>query len=1035
MKKIFKGLLFLVFSLLLVITIASCSSNDLDWKITKEDIESSIELKQEVVVSNNVLKVNINNQEDIFNDDLEKSYVKVLDFNSKLNDEIKLDDYKVDFNFNKESNKKIEIEINDYKDTMYTIIVNKKGMKNNVYGVSIVNLKNNELVILDKYIELESNNYYVNEENPVFSISYRNYEVKNINDLEFSDAFSKLEVSKVLNNTETKTISIETTGKISNDTFGTIILKKDFFNDLEEDINLVSNVELIEGFVNGIDVSNPDLFKVNLKLVNQKVKDNLNVSDISLSKDVVISSVTVDSLDKSLITLVLNPKTNNKAFNDELDNTTISIDGNKLTSNKDVEIVYNSLKPSLSLIKILDGNKLNIFVKAINATIENKEAITGDLDDYDITPTITKTENKSEDIYKLEFVLTEVGTISGSVDAIITDIFGVDDIISVSFSLLHPALESTNTDIQKFNEDVIEAEVDSKQSFASAMMFILYAAQIGVSISTYGNPCAAMGSIIAMLNFCGVSKGLIPSSPSIADVMKQLDIMNKKLDEISEKLDRLSETIKEESAAIQMGIDKALYVIYKSSWENFYNGSINELDNILRDYGNAYRTFLTNEFRVIDNNSNLEVFINYCNETDDKGQEHLVICEPSKINPEYSTSGKEVVDVKQVIIPGSYLNDLYLSLNQKGYTDEFDTLLQEALEEYMKDNPDLNIPHEDIYNAILSNAQKNVITKDLSNKITNAFCNFARGVYYNGNSQLTNFFGMVESLYNFQTEARLSIDSMRASLKNQLIVYGSFVSLFAEYSENQIDKDEVTTLIDDACKYIKAYSGNRSANYSYITKTNVSTALLKLKITAVFYNPGIGCEFNTYFTPCYMIDADSYGIFDYFNNQALVDQAAILKMRARFDIIKTMNADLFDKTFEEYLIGLGILKDWNSTYQTLRQRNKGKALPEKLTVITSYDGISSADDSGNNYVCSSNGWGDYFKVGNVYQYKGSQEKDCWSGGEAKGTIFTFSNMVSYGNIITRYARYDESHCYWFTDEHHSFEMYSNGFFTLAFYKA
>ena len=141
--------------------------------------------------------------------------------------------------------------------------------------------------------------------------------------------------------------------------------------------------------------------------------------------------------------------------------------------------------------------------------------------------------------------------------------------------------------------------------------------------------------------------------------------MDKKLDEINEKLDRLSETIKEESAAIQMGIDKALYVIYKNSFENFYNSSINELDSILRDYGNAYRNYLASKFRLIDSTSNLYMRIYYCMEENDKGEEVKVVCEPSKINPLYSLHGKEIIDSVELNISGSYFAELYTLLNQK----------------------------------------------------------------------------------------------------------------------------------------------------------------------------------------------------------------------------------------------------------------------------------------------------------------------------------------------------------------------------------
>jgi hypothetical protein len=157
-------------------------------------------------------------------------------------------------------------------------------------------------------------------------------------------------------------------------------------------------------------------------------------------------------------------------------------------------------------------------------------------------------------------------------------------------------------------------------------------------------------------------------------------------------------------------------------------------------------------------------------------------------------------------------------------------------------------------------------------------------------------------------------------------------------------------------------------------------------------------------------------------------------MRARFDILRTMNIDYVELDFEKYMIKLGILKDWSNTYNKLVSNNKGMALPKEMTIITQFDGLGETSDTGNQYVCTSNGWGDYYNVGDVYQYKGSREKDCWSGYQANGIIFTFRTMIKYGSVITRYARYDEAHWYWNVDEHHAFELYSAGFITLAFYK-
>ena len=308
MNKLFKSLLFLIISSLSIITIASGSNNkkDNEWKITEDDITSTIELKDEAIIQNNNLKINIFDDNDIFNDKLEKKYVKVLDFDSKEKDLNKLDDYSVDFSFNKIDNKKIEIEIDDFEEIDYTILINKKGMKDNVYGVSLVNLKSQDNVYQDRYLELVSNDYYVKEENPSFEIHYRNYEINDLDDVDFSDAFEDLELIRVENESSTNTIYIDTEGEINNSTFGGVILKKNFFKDLQNDIKLVSNVELLSGVVKDIDVSDNSKFVINLKLINQEGVGNLDNNDVSLSIPKSINNIIVDEDDKSLISLEFN---------------------------------------------------------------------------------------------------------------------------------------------------------------------------------------------------------------------------------------------------------------------------------------------------------------------------------------------------------------------------------------------------------------------------------------------------------------------------------------------------------------------------------------------------------------------------------------------------------------------------------------------------------------------------------------------------------------------------------------------------------
>jgi len=1037
MKNIFKKVLSLFSFILIVLVIASCSGNKkVKWEITDDDMSSAIELNKETIKDDKNLKLNIGSENEVFNKSISKDYVMVFKLAESSNDKILTEDYmkanSVKFSFKYESEKKITLEIKNYDDAYYTVLVNKKAMKDSVYGACILGATK-EAIMANSSLELDNTNQiYGNQENPKFIINYKGYEVKDKTKISFNDAFNKLELSDVVIDKTLNQIIIETKGNVLNETYGTISLNVGFFSDdeIKEDIILSSNVNLVDGLVAGIDYDAPKTY-IDLKLVNQTVLNFITKDDIRISNDFLVGSVSVNPVDKSLIRIEIKSDLNAKEINHQLNNETITISGDKLSANKDVNIRYIEFVPSISLrggFKDNDSLIINVTTSNIKVSdLSDVEAYLKTTDDYGL---IEETENG----YMVEFDslnITKSTTFSGTVTVIGSDIFGYDAYLEEPFNIEYSFMTSEEVNPQKFVEDVIEAEVDGEKAFASASMFILYSIQIGISFTPgVGNACAAISSVIQLLNFCGFAKGLLPQAPSIADVMNKLDAMDKKLDEISEKLDRLSETVKEESAAIQMGIDKALYVLYKNSWENFYNGSINELDAIIRNYGNAYRTYLVNLFKNLMPSDSLNLKIYYCNELVE-GENKKVICAPGNESATYSTSGKQIIDTNDLTISASKLSNIIEEVNVNGYTDKFDEILMNDL----KQSETSNISAEDLYDAIMVQSQKNVITIDLSNQITNAYCNFARGVYSNGNSQLNNFFGMVESLYCFQSEAKESIDSMRACIKNKLIVYGSFVSLFAELSGNQIDKTEVANLMQDACDFIKAYSGGkRNSNYSFITKTNISSSLLKLSFNAKFYNPGPGCEFHTSWTPLYYLNESTIGIFSHLNNQALVDQTALLKMRARFDILRTMNIDYVELDFEKYMIKLGILKDWSNTYNKLVSNNKGMALPKEMTIITQFDGLGDSSDTGNKYVCTSNGWGDYYNVGDVYQYKGSREKDCWSGYQANGIIFTFRTMIKYGSVITRYARYDEAHWYWNVDEHHAFELYSAGFITLAFYK-
>ncbi len=94
---------------------------------------------------------------------------------------------------------------------------------------------------------------------------------------------------------------------------------------------------------------------------------------------------------------------------------------------------------------------------------------------------------------------------------------------------------------------------------------------------------------------------------------------------------------------------------------------------------------------------------------------------------------------------------------------------------------------------------------------------------------------------------------------------------------------------------------------------------------------------------------------------------------------------------------------------------------EGKEVIVSYGGINSLTSTNFLTQCVGEGSGDYFAVGREYNYGEIHGGKWWSGREATGAIYNLDFRSVTDNAIERYARYDQIHWYWSTDEHWSYE--------------
>lgn len=546
-----------------------------------------------------------------------------------------------------------------------------------------------------------------------------------------------------------------------------------------------------------------------------------------------------------------------------------------------------------------------------------------------------------------------------------------------------------------------------------------------------GAPTAVISGVFGLLS---MANNLQNKDPSTRDVYNKLIDIEKKLSEISDLINENTRILMQEDLYIETQIDKALVELYKQNYNDYITNYVEPLETIKRDYDQYHEARLA---EIVNGDSYSTIQLRY--EEVDGFYRHLCKSEAA-----YNAEG---VIIKNISIPNydnakKFLTDHGQTVSN-GFIDalnlDFENAVEKAIEEGIIE-VNGRITFSDykmhLYETILDDLEQARYEGSYGSdpykkaqELLNATINLANRISggHGTDSIVDSIIQRIRCMYNFQNEGRKIIRSFLANIKLTLEVYATFASSACSYAK--ISQSELGEAYLKAIEVIQNYdkiNDELKDNYCYIFGRNLETNFVKSIFNLSYTNPGNHCVFHKEYTWSKVDGFSGWGgprlIKLDVDNVKLVDQSSHLKINERRKVLASMGYDVADNYFD-YLMDNDYATRFANT-QFFAMRNANWIGDDAYRLLTSFDGIKQLDNNDRttfHCVAKGNPGGDYFKIGDTAKYRDSKEEDCWYGAKAMGKYIEVDSLESKSNqVISTYAKYEESHALWIDDEYYGF---------------
>jgi len=582
---------------------------------------------------------------------------------------------------------------------------------------------------------------------------------------------------------------------------------------------------------------------------------------------------------------------------------------------------------------------------------------------------------------------------------------------------------SDNAIITEYEEQMIKSR-GSWSDAKAAIDCASYISQIVLGGLT-DNPVSFAGGIFGL--FTTIGGKAMGSGATIEDVMKKLVVIDGKLDAISAQIDANQKQILDEFVRTDAMIDEVKVIEYNQNIQSYQTDYVKPIT----DYLLVYKDSCEQAFRKYVNEES-QSFTMYYGERDDDSNALL-----------YVTEDDVTAATSYEITITDFSNSLkYLSSHKDIVGNDFYEALTADLVNAISSNTLPSGKSEDelsqeMYQTIANNISYDVLaTEDdtLHREVLQLLSNFTSfaGAISGASFEtvLSSYINRLQCIYNFSSEIKEPVRNLLASIKLTLDSY-MCIAQTACLAQKINYSEQIYNAYIAACDVISStYDAVMAVDdsYSFTVGAKISGDLYNAKASVWYTNPGNSCDFHAIFGLYKIesfdgseihsegVDVNDIAFVDYRNNKGILTRYGLLKSSGYTE----------EKTYREYLKSVNILSQ--DMFDILNRLFEGGRTVDKVgKIICSYN-IRDLYDSDSNLtlecICYGNPDGYFFHTGYHYNYRYSDSdvsSEYWSGKIAYGDLIDANTgALDSSNLISAYARYAESHRYWFDDEHWAF---------------
>jgi hypothetical protein len=586
-------------------------------------------------------------------------------------------------------------------------------------------------------------------------------------------------------------------------------------------------------------------------------------------------------------------------------------------------------------------------------------------------------------------------------------------------------LPSVNDTMEEENsQDVFEENYVSKgRSWEEGGKFI-YQLVSNIGMVAVGaaseNPVAIVSGIMGLIGSLG--ENLNSSGATIQNVMDQLKETDRKIDELGAKLEQNTQQLADEIVRAEALVDQSNLNTLNLAINDFATNSIGKINTFNRDLadeiGNYYKDF-------VQSSQTIRLALEK-DPTSGKYKSSSLSDLTNSPNYNFSITLTDFTNSK---------NHLRNSNNiiESGFMDELSKDIENAIS-LSHDLPE-GIDKEDLNGFIQAMIYEQFMKKYFSThkekaqEYRNLIIDYAeRIIGASGKvSILSTYLNRLKCMYNFAGEIKPLVRTLSANMMKVLdmnTARAAEASLFAEYSYSELEKDykSASSSIQDFYKSVK----KTDDSYSYTTSATLTGGFYQAKYSVNYFNPGNECKLKVNFNVDELsMNGDKVErTKDDLESHDSISQNEHARISTRWTLLSSIGSSNPTYDYIDYLVANKVIPQ-NSldAYQYIVSSNETtKASYRILTDNRKVRDLNSTDLD-TVFTCEGRGNpdGDYFELNKTYKYRGRMDAASWYGKTYEGAFVDGRNGTAQGTQkIASWARYAESHWYWYEDEYWAF---------------